>query len=387
MMNFLKRSLQCELDAFFQTVQGSVMPVREVTKSAFCRARLKLKYSAFIELNHYLLSFFAKHFAIRKWHGFRLLAIDGSTLLLPNTQAMRDHFGVQLDSRSKPRGMAYVSQLYDCLNRLTLHAQVHPYRIDERVLALAHGTYFQQNDLILMDRGYPAFWYLAWVLSTPAQFCVRVSPNTWKKVEQFSLSGLPQQIVTLSPTHESKKKCLEYGLPISPILVRLIRVPLDGVEDQILMTSLVDIDEYPLEWLQEVYRLRWSVEENYKHMKSRIEMENFSGKSVESIYQDFHAKVFAMNLTAVLIHPVQDKENEDPYRKQHTYQVNATFAVSCLKNGIVKLLSQKQPHRILDQLFTLITKTVEPVRPNRSYPRKKRFRDRQIFYPCYKSTA
>lgn len=387
MMNFLKRSFQFELDTFFQTVQGSVIPVREVTKSAVCRARLKLKHSAFIELNHYLLSFFVEHFAIRKWHGFRLLAIDGFTLLLPNTQVMRDHFGVQVNSEFKPRAMAYVSQLYDCLNRLTLHAQLHSYRIDERVLALTHETYFQNNDLILMDRGYPAFWYLAWILSTPAQFCVQVSPNTWNKVKRFSVSGLTQQIVTLSPTHESKKKCREYGVSFSPILVRLIRVPLDGVEDQILMTSLVDLDEYPLEWFQEVYRLRWSVEENYKHMKSRIEMENFSGKSVESIYQDFYAKVFAMNLTAVLIHSVQDDDNREARGKQHDYQVNATFAVSCMIHGIVRLLTLKQSHRMLNQLFTLIAKTVEPVRPNRTYPRNKIYRDRQIFYPCYKPTA
>ncbi len=41
-------------------------------------------------------------------------------------------------------------------------------------------------------------------------------------------------------------------------------------------------------------------------MKSRVEIENFSGKSVESVYQDFHARVFTANLTAAMVHPAQD---------------------------------------------------------------------------------
>jgi hypothetical protein len=32
------------------------------------------------------------------------------------------------------------------------------------------------------------------------------------------------------------------------------------------------------------------VEEDYKAIKCRMELENFTGKSVLSVYQDFHAK-------------------------------------------------------------------------------------------------
>ena len=122
-------------------------------------------------------------------------------------------------------------------------------------------------------------------------------------------------------------------------------------------------------------------------MKSRIEMENFSGKSVESVYQDFHAKVFSMNLAAVLVHPVQDQVEQDSNGSQYPYQVNMTFAVSSLKQVIVKLLSQARPLRLVGKMQKLFAKTLEPVRPGRSYPRKKIMRIRPVFFPCYKSTA
>ena len=387
LVNFLKRSLQPELDSFFQAAQGVAAPVREVTKAAFSQARLKLNHSAFLELNHKLILFFEDHFPSKTWHGFRLLAIDGTTLRLPNTPEMAEHFGTQPDTTSACRPMARVSQLYDVLNRITLHAVVNPYRVDERDLAIEHGSFLQKNDFVLLDRGYPAFWFFAWLHSTPAQFCARVSVDSWSEVKQFYHSGKSEQIVTITPTGDARKKCLEYGLPITPIRVRLIRVSLAGAEDQILMTSLLDTEAYPLEWLQEVYHSRWGIEENYKHMKSRIEMGNFSGKSVESVYQDFHAKVFSMNLAAVLVHPVQDQVEQDSNGSQYPYQVNMTFAVSSLKQVIVKLLSQARPLRLVGKMQKLFAKTLEPVRPGRSYPRKKIMRIRPVFFPCYKSTA
>jgi hypothetical protein len=42
------------------------------------------------------------------------------------------------------------------------------------------------------------------------------------------------------------------------------------------------------------------IEEPYKRAKCRVEIENFSGRSALTVRQDFYAKIFAMNLTAML---------------------------------------------------------------------------------------
>jgi hypothetical protein len=64
------------------------------------------------------------------------------------------------------------------------------------------------------------------------------------------------------------------------------------------------------------------VEEVYKKMKSWIQIENFSGKSVESIYQDFYAKIFAENFTAVLSDSTEEDIRETYKNRKHDYQIN-----------------------------------------------------------------
>jgi hypothetical protein len=69
-------------------------------------------------------------------------------------------------------------------------------------------------------------------------------------------------------------------------------------------------------------------------MKSRVEVENWSGESVLSIDQDFHAKVFTKNLTAILAHPIQATVALASQEKQHQYRTNMTYALSKMKDRV-----------------------------------------------------
>jgi len=387
MINFLKQSLQSELDSFFQTLKNSLTPIRSVTKGAFTRARSKFNYEAFIELNQSLIDYTDKHAPLRTWHGFRLLAVDGTTIQVPTNPKTSKFFDDKSDLIQPCRPMARASQLYDLLNQLTLDATIRPYREGERELALEHGPSLLQNDLVLLDRGYPAFWFYAWLLSENVHFCARVSLGSWHQVTAFYASGKSEQLITIYPTTHSRKKCREYNLPTKAIQIRLVRVSLPDAEDHILMTSLLDAQAVPFSYFQDLYHQRWSIEENYKQMKSRIEIENFSGKSVESVYQDFHAKIFAMNLAAAFDHAIKDTVEQDSKEKKHSYQVNRAFVLSTLKNNLVRVFLQTRPHRLLKHLLTLFRQTTEPIRPGRSFARKKVMRDRPTFYLCYKPTT
>ena len=131
-------------------------------------------------------------------------------------------------------------------------------------------------------------------------FCARISSKKLKIVRKFVNSGKRETIISLPVFSSSIEKCKELGLEITPLKLRLVRIELDSGEIEVLVTSLTDKSALAYESFAELYHLRWPVEEDYKKMKSWIEMENFSGKSVESVYQDFYAKVFAKNLTAIL---------------------------------------------------------------------------------------
>jgi hypothetical protein len=156
LLSLLRGSYQKELDRFFHILGRSDAPSRVVTKAALAKARMKLKYQAFIELNHRLAAFFEHHFTIKTWNGFRLLATDGSTVRLPHTEDIQKHFGSWKVRRGKPSPMARISQLFDTLNKITVDAIISPKHIGERELAATHFLNLKPTDLVLMDRGYPA---------------------------------------------------------------------------------------------------------------------------------------------------------------------------------------------------------------------------------------
>jgi hypothetical protein len=93
LINFVRGSYQDELDKFFKTILRLDVAKRVVSKAALSKARAKLKFDAFVELNGHLVNYFEKHFCARSWLGFRLLAIDGSTTRLPIYQDIIEHFG------------------------------------------------------------------------------------------------------------------------------------------------------------------------------------------------------------------------------------------------------------------------------------------------------
>ena len=83
LINFVRGSYQDELDKFFKALHRIDVARRVVSKVALTKARMKLKFQAFTDLNHQLIGYFEKHFHPLTWQGFRLLAIDGSLIRLP----------------------------------------------------------------------------------------------------------------------------------------------------------------------------------------------------------------------------------------------------------------------------------------------------------------
>ena len=387
-MNFVKGSCQDELDKFFQAINQTEVAKRVVTKAALSKARLKLKFEAFIELNRQLNGFFYKHFPKKTWRGHRLVAFDGSTLRLPDKQEIADHFGTWKGGKGESCPLARVSQMFDPLNKISIDAVIAHNKTGERELAEKHCLHLKPNDLSLHDRGYPAAWLFKLILSRGAHVCARISLKQWKIVKKFYHRGLKDKIVELPITGRSKKKCLELGLDTKPIKLRLIRLELETGEVEILITSLLDVNLYPHEVFMELYQQRWPVEEDYKSMKCWVEVENFSGKSVLSVYQDFHAKVFSKNLTSALAFTTQETVVQNHPNRKYTYQINFAQALSKTKNVIVLLFqrTKKKVLQLISELQQIFSQTIEPIRPGRKYPRKHKIAQRK-FYMNYKPVA
>jgi hypothetical protein len=204
------------------------------------------------------------------------------------------------------------------------------------------------------------------------------------EVSAFVASGKKSDVVSLSPSADARKQCQIYGLSCAPISLRLIRVKLKGGEIEVLATSLLDEDAYPHAWLKHLYHLRWGVEEGYKREKCRVEIENFSGRSAQVIKQDFYAEIFALNLTAILSWVAQAIADRLYKERKRPYRVNFANALSKMKDNLVRLLLCDSPAHLLTPLVFAMARSVEAVRPERSYPRKIKPAKLHGFHPNYK---
>lgn len=388
-MNFRKHSNQIELDQFFKTMTKQKNDSQHITKPAFFQARKQLSHTAFIELNHQLNNkVYEQNQKLKSWQGFRLCAVDGTSIRLPNEPDITNHFGVHKGRESQTKcAMGMASVFYDLLNHVVIDACVKPVNTSERKCAAEHLVYARSNDLVIYDRGYNAFWLHSLHIQNNHKFCVRAKTNQNLAVKSFIASGEKEAVVTFTPNKTSLKTCQEKGLPCFPLKLRLVRVDLSN-EVEVIITNLMDTDRYPSHLFKSLYHARWGIEENYKRLKQWVEIENFSGKSTLSVKQDFHAKILAMNLTAIIaIHSNKNIQKTTKHRKLK-YQINFAQALSKMKHKIVLLIltSREDISTMLKEISDYFTRTIEAVRPGRTAPRRLKNIKNDIHYSAYKST-
>ena len=366
LLNFRKGTNRNELDQFFETITDDPASVTPVSEAAFCRARKKLKPEALVTLNNVLLDSANQQIAQQRWRGLRVLAVDGSTGRLPDFPAIEEYFG-------KPSGsgvpLARFSRLFDVLNDQILHADMVPYATGERELAAEYLLYSRPDDLFLYDRGYPAFWLFAFHAQEQSHYCARVRHDFHSEVKAFVADGAKERIVVLTPNTASARQCREGHLPADPLRVRLIRVELESGEVEVLITSLLDTKAYPYRAFAKLYALRWGIEENYKREKQRLEIENFSGRSPWVLLQDFHAKIFAQNLTAIFVRLAQWLADARYQHRRHGYRINFANALSKMKNNLVRLFLETSPLDLSWRLLQRMADAVVAVRTGRKFPR------------------
>jgi hypothetical protein len=383
----MKSSLQRSLDSFYKEVTGSDYNIREVTKGAFTQARAKLKHEAFIELNDNVNKTFYDEAPYLVWHGLRLLSVDGTTLFLPDHKSVRDEFsthgfGPNADSK---RSLATASLLYDSLNLMTIDAQIAPYAASERELLYRHLDKVKPGDLLLLDRGYPSLALFFLLRARGVDFCIRMKEDWWLKVKSFSKSKKKDMIVTFELPVKDRHLLADYPeMAEKPITCRLIKIKLPNGGQEILCTSLIEKEKYLYEDFPELYHYRWNEEEGYKLFKSRVEVENFTGKTALAVKQDFFAKVFMMSLCAVLSFPIEEKVRKEYNEEKNKYaqKINRTTALAMTSNISIGLLLKKTVDKAIDAFDKIVGKTREVIRPGRTHDRIKR--PKKYYYMNYK---
>jgi hypothetical protein len=377
LLNMVKRSLSIEIQSFFSWLGNPI----GVSKSAFCQQRAKLKARFFEDWNKVLTNSYYKHYGeeVRLWKGYKILAVDGTTLSLPDTPTSREPYGCTANKHGSFGATARSSVLYDPLNNLVLSGTSDPYDTDERSTAVRLLKDMPESSLITLDRGYPCF-RLAYIMTHiyMCKFVIRVKADVGKQVREFVDSSKSDTLIDMRATAKGINGLRKEGITANmqtTVPIRLVKVTLKNGEREILMTNPFDIDEYTYADLKEIYSLRWGIETFYGFAKNELQIESFSGTRPICIQQDFYATLFVYNLQSII--EKQSKEYIEVINKKRTrrYKINRNVSWAMLKYRITELfIGKRGTAEILKELQYLFERNLEPVRPGRSFPRIKKAR-------------
>jgi len=359
----VKCSTQNALSRVFKPLQRGQ---KTMSQQAFSKARKKIKWEAFLELFRTSVEG-SYNEELKHWRGFRLWAIDGTFVRLPSDAALLKHFGGLGPDKTAPTALA--SLLYDLVNDIVADATIVPIGENERDQAKKHIEVLKSlpdynkghRELGILDRGYPSHDFIrslpkemAYVMRVQKGF---ISPN---KIPE----GAKDCVVTLG---EGENK----------FQVRVLHILLSSGEEEILITNLTE-EEMEYEVFKKLYNMRWGIETKYQQLKQRLEMENFSGKLVDNVKQDFYAMMTVTNMFASCVRQAQQNRDAKPKQQRkgkenkYEYKINVNHAIGVLKDRFIYALSLDADICAdeIETIINLLAKRVCPVKPYRSFPRK-----------------
>jgi Transposase DDE domain len=329
---------------------------------------------------------------IRQWKSFRVIGADGSNVSLVNTPALNSYFG-GASNQSCSFVQAKTFYHYDVLNQLVLYSKIAPYRYGEVPMAYDAIEHLEEDMLVIYDRNFCSYKMFALHLwaEREIKFVIRGKDNH-KMIREFIAGGKQTAIVYVSPGLAAIKGLKESGFIVTKqtlLKVRLVRVELEKTVE-VLVTNLWQEEGYPDDEFKALYFLRWGVETNISIQKNILQLEAFSGLTVESVEQDFYATVFITNLHSVLIKDAQTSVDESSGNRKHPMKVNKNKSMGKLKANLISLFIDNDVETILKLLHSHFIRDTLPVRKNRSYQRvtknkhtKSKHRTYSNFKPAY----
>ena len=358
LLRTIKNSLQIDCNFL-----GDLMNEVPGTKQAFSKARMKISASAFQELHKLALqAHYTKAPNEGFWRGYRLIGCDGSTIRLPRSDELERVFGLYpgKDEAIKYPVMARISEFTDMATKLVLSGWIGPYQISEEVVAaqqlnevVSTMTKLGQKALLFVyDRGYPSDRFIDQHINLGVDFLFRLPRDFDKATTEICAWADAEGFIA------------KEGWP----LLRLVKVPLPSGELELLLTTLVGKD-YTIEDLSQVYHGRWSsMEEGYKKQKITMQLENFAGKTVGAIEQEYWATLVVANLLEMGCIAIEGCWIPGQLPIKH---VNRSVLFGSMRNATLKAMFGFMPLEDYNKKFKeMAERFMLKVRPNRTYSRE-----------------
>lgn len=267
-----------------------------------------------------------KELLTRTLEGYRIIAIDGSTLQLPFSEEVRDDFGGTTGPYIKKTKdiktpMARISAMLDVMNHQYLDFDIAEFKSSELTLMFKHldntfGSLKDQKVIFLLDRYYGSVEFFLWCEMNHFNYIVRAKSNFYKK-QRASLEkeqdGFFQIHIDEAWLKRLKREDVRSFAAENPDLkIRLVKNDyyyvekgLKGEDTKVerekeshteYFTNLT-FEEFETKALSLLYHLgRWPIETTYDILKNDLKLEEVHTAKTTALLNMIYSKVLMFNL-------------------------------------------------------------------------------------------
>ena len=318
-------SQQVMLDSFFGSLGDDGDFHRGITDRGFAKARDRLSWNSLQRLNAFVVQTADRLGLVERWQGLRVVAADAS-VFFPAVRACANLKGFAASPNQK------LFSLFLPGAELTLYAQVHGGHTAERQMLFEALAQLGPDDVLVLDRGYPATWLVAYLNEHKIRFCMRCDKvNGCKAMRALLGSSNTEATVTLKKPN--LQDVTDYLCSGAAPQIRLVRHVTPDGKVWVLATNLPLVD-FPAEVFGDLYHQRWRIEESYKRLKHRAKIESVSGLTQHAVLIDLYAKVLADNLNALVCMAASDDVDMAPSSRH----CNRAYAGACLQRILPRLV-------------------------------------------------
>lgn len=300
------------------------------TASAYCQARQRLPLGVIQRVVRAVIaSFVAASVEVGLWRGHRLWYVDGSSFSMPDTDELQACFG-QPGAQRKGCGFPVASFLALCDARSGLLVDVLPRPLRSHDMSGVVGLHphLRPGDLLIGDRAFGSYAHLALLYQAGIHGVFRLHQRRKTSFRKPRASGTKRRGAKKPPRQGSVfvRKLAKYdqwvdylkpaqapswmsreqfaALP-DRVPVRELRYPVKrrGYRTRVvtLVTTLRDPEKYPAAELAAIYGDRWSIETNFRHLKTTMKMDVLRCQTVEGVLKELWMFVLAYNLVRMVM--------------------------------------------------------------------------------------
>ena len=149
---------------------------------------------------------------------------------------------------------------------------------------------------------------------------------------------------------------------------------------EVLMTSLLNQNQFSSKLIIDLYHSRWRCEESYKFQKYLLEQENFTGRTTLAILQEFWDSVF---LTALFTIHCKEKEEKDAQKdpKEINRKINRRVVYASIRQTMLRALMREIPMKSFEDRFQKLASRYKiPIKEGRSVERTVTKRKKRRHY-------